>query len=169
VLGSLTFPPWGNILTLTNSGRRVHVPASADLPALSPVRLNEMLDMKTLAAFLLFPITALAAPARVIALDGWHNNEKLPHYRWEANYPGGYSQLGDLLKGMGGELRTIHEPLSARTLSGVDCLIVADPDTPEESDDPKYFTPPEIAAVGGVGPGGWASGIARQRQGERRV
>jgi unsaturated rhamnogalacturonyl hydrolase len=103
--------------------------------------------MKTLAVILLFPVAMLAAPHKVIALDGWHNDEKLPHYRWEATYPGGYSQLGDLLKGMGGELRTIHEPLSAKTLTGADCLIVADPDTPEESDDPKYFTAPENAAV----------------------
>ena len=103
--------------------------------------------MKTLAALLIFPLAAFAAPAKVIAVDGWHNNEKLPHYRWEATYPGGYSQLGALLTGMGAELRTIHEALSAATLSGVDCLIVADPDTPEESDDPKYFTGPEIKAV----------------------
>ena len=103
--------------------------------------------MRTLAALLILPIAALAASAKAIALDGWHNNEKLPHYRWEATYPGGYSQLGAVLTGMGGELRTIHEALSAKNLAGVDCLIVPDPDTPEESDDPKYFTAPEIEAV----------------------
>lgn len=88
-----------------------------------------------------------AVPAQVVAVDGWHNNEKQPHYRWEGTYQGGFSQLGTLLKGMDAELRTIGKPFSATSLKGVDCLIAVDPDTPAESDSPHYFTDPEIAAV----------------------
>jgi hypothetical protein len=88
-----------------------------------------------------------AAKPKVVAVDGWHNNDKEPHYRWDGTYQGGFSQLGKLLEAMGNRLGTVREPLSARSLSGIDALIVVDPDTPAESANPQYFTAAEIAAV----------------------
>jgi unsaturated rhamnogalacturonyl hydrolase len=84
-----------------------------------------------------------------VALDGYHNNEsKMPdHYQWDGTRNGGYSQLGKLLQDLGAELRTIREPLTARSLSGAGILIIVDPDTPTETDDPKYIQPPEIEAL----------------------
>jgi len=83
----------------------------------------------------------------VIAVDGWHNNEKQPHYRWDGAYNGGFSKLGTMLKGLGGELRTITESVTAANLKGVDCLIAVDPDTPTETANPQYWNAAEIAAV----------------------
>jgi unsaturated rhamnogalacturonyl hydrolase len=100
--------------------------------------------------FLLILTAANAAdpgPRRVIAVDGWHNNEKQPHYRWDGAYMGGFSKLGALLKGLGGELRTITESISPANLKGIDCLIAVDPDTPAETASPQYWTASEIAAV----------------------
>jgi unsaturated rhamnogalacturonyl hydrolase len=91
-------------------------------------------------------LTAAPPPSRkVIAVDGWHNREKQPHYRWEGVYNGGFSKLGEMLTGLGAELRTIEESTTSRTLAGIDCLIVVDPDTPAESPDPHYFNSAEIA------------------------
>jgi unsaturated rhamnogalacturonyl hydrolase len=115
--------------------------------------------MRTLALLLLTAACGRAAdgPAsgRVIAVDGWHNNEKQPHYRWDGTYMGGFSKLGEMLKGLGGELRTIGESVSSANLKGIDCLIAVDPDTPAETANPQYWTAPEIEAVDRwVGDGG---------------
>lgn len=90
--------------------------------------------------------SALAQPPAVL-LDGWHNNEAQPHYRWEATYPGGYSELGKLIEGLGAQLRTASEPLTPQVLGPAQCLIIVDPDTPAEAKEPKFVTASEIAAV----------------------
>ena len=69
------------------------------------------------------------------------------HYRWEGTRQGGYSELGKVIQGLGGELRTVHERLTPAVLSGIKVFIIPDPDTPAESDNPKYLEPSEIAAL----------------------
>jgi hypothetical protein len=93
-----------------------------------------------------FPAVSMAA---VVAVDGYHNNETkdVEHYRWEGTKNGGYSQLGAVIQGLGGELRTVREAIAAKTLRGVDVLIIADPDTPAEASEPKYIGPAEIDAL----------------------
>jgi len=109
--------------------------------------------MRTLIPLLLLlaAITATAQErsSRVVLLDGYHNAEtKAPlHYRWEGTDNGGFSQLGDLLKGLGAELRTATTALTPDTLAGVRCLIIVDPDTPAESDSPHYISGGEVKAV----------------------
>ena len=92
-------------------------------------------------------LLAAAQVSPVVLLDGYHNNEAQPHYRWEATYPGGYSELGKVLETMGAQLRTSREPITARVLNGVHCLIIVDPDIPSESPDPKYIEDYEIVAI----------------------
>lgn len=100
----------------------------------------------------LFILAILTGPflfAQVVALDGFHNDEtKTPdHYRWESTKPGGYSELGKVIQGLGGDLRTIHERLTPQALAGIKVFIIADPDTPAESDNPKYLEQDEIDAL----------------------
>jgi len=90
---------------------------------------------------------AQTAPRTVVAVDGFHNNEAQPHYRWEGTYPGGYSELSGLLAKLGAERKTIHEPLTQKSLEGVDCLIIVDPDIPSENPNPQYILDPEVEAV----------------------
>jgi unsaturated rhamnogalacturonyl hydrolase len=95
--------------------------------------------------------TALAQPLahKVILLDAYHNQEpKQPmHYRWEGTDNGGFSELGNLLRGMGAELKTTTDAITSSSLTGIDCLIIVDPDTPAESDHPHYIAPSEISAI----------------------
>lgn len=93
-------------------------------------------------------VTAAQAQ-KVVALDGFHNNEsKMPdHYQWDGTRMGGFSELGKLLQGMGAELRTIRDPVTSKTLEGVKVFIIVDPDTPAETADPKYIMPDEAAAI----------------------
>lgn len=105
-------------------------------------------------AFLVLTAASCAAVAqplahKVILLDAYHNQEpKQPmHYRWEGSDNGGFSELGNLLRGMGAELKTTTGAITSSSLAGVDCLIVVDPDTPAESDHPHYISPSEISAI----------------------
>ena len=82
-------------------------------------------------------------------LDGFHNNEsKMPdHYQWDGMRPGGFSELGKLLVGLGAELKTTRERITPAALAGVKVFIIVDPDTPAETDHPQYIMPDEIAAI----------------------
>jgi len=84
---------------------------------------------------------------KVVALDGWHNRESQPHYAWEGTYPGGFSGLKAMLSGLDAEPRTITTALTEKALQGIDCLIIVDPDTPQESSSPNLITDAEISAV----------------------
>jgi unsaturated rhamnogalacturonyl hydrolase len=86
-----------------------------------------------------------------VALDGYHNNEsKMPdHYQWDGTRNGGFSQLGKLLTDLGAELQTVRERVTAGGLKGVDMFIIVDPDTPAETESPKYIEPDEIEAIAG--------------------
>lgn len=83
----------------------------------------------------------------VVAVDGFHNDEKELHYRWEGTYPGGFSEFGALLTDLGAETRTIRGRLTDRSLAGIACLIVVDPDTASEAALPKYLTDDEAVTV----------------------
>ncbi|MDQ6676284.1 MAG: DUF4350 domain-containing protein [Acidobacteriota bacterium] len=99
---------------------------------------------------LLALVSAAAAYAQnVVALDGYHNNEsKMPdHYQWDGVRPGGFSELGVVLRGLGAELRTVRARITPAALQGVKVFIIVDPDTPAETADPKYIMPEEIAAL----------------------
>jgi unsaturated rhamnogalacturonyl hydrolase len=89
------------------------------------------------------------AALKVVALDGFHNNEsKMPdHYQWDGTRAGGFSELGKLLVGLGAELKTIRERITPAGLAGVKVFIIVDPDTPAETDHPEYIMPDEIAAI----------------------
>ncbi|MEP7363088.1 MAG: DUF4350 domain-containing protein [Acidobacteriota bacterium] len=86
-------------------------------------------------------------PRKVVAVDHWHNREPEPHYTWEGTYQGGFSGLGRMLNGLGAETRTVNEALSAKSLKGLDALIIVDPDTPKESASPNLITDAEIEAL----------------------
>ena len=86
----------------------------------------------------------------VAALDGYHNNEsKMPdHYQWDGTRMGGFSEFGKMLRANGvDELRTLRNKIDAASLKGVTLLIIVDPDTPAETEDPKYIGDSEVDAI----------------------
>ena len=86
---------------------------------------------------------------KVVALDGFHNNEsKMPdHYQWDGTRMGGFSELAKVIQSLNAETRTIRERITSANLAGVNVLVIVDPDTPAETDDPKYIEPAEIDAI----------------------
>ena len=95
-------------------------------------------------------LTAVRLGAQtVVALDGYHNNERaMPeHYQWEGTTEGSFSKLANGFREHDVQLRTLRAPIDAASLSGVNLLIIVDPDTPEETPDPKYIEDAEIEAL----------------------
>lgn len=112
----------------------------------------QSLPSAVLAAFvaLAVPLDAATLPAQtVVALDGYHNAEsKLPeHYQWEGTSDGSFSKLANGFREHEVELRTIRTRIDAKALDGVRLLIIVDPDTPEETSDPKYIEDDEIETL----------------------
>jgi unsaturated rhamnogalacturonyl hydrolase len=108
-----------------------------------------------LALFVL--VSAPLGAQKVVALDGYHNNEsKMPdHYQWEGTSIGSFSKLAQGFREHEVELRTLRQRIDGESLRGVDLLIIVDPDTPEETADPKYIEDAEIDAIAKwVGAGG---------------
>ncbi|MEO6528077.1 MAG: DUF4350 domain-containing protein [Gemmatimonadaceae bacterium] len=85
----------------------------------------------------------------VVALDGYHNNEsKMPgHYQWTDTTLNGFSQLASGFREHDVEVRTLRTRIDEASLAGIRLLIIVDPDTPAESDDPKYIEGAEIEAI----------------------
>jgi hypothetical protein len=92
-----------------------------------------------------------SAQALTFGLDCWHNNESgnPTHYKWALSScdMGSYCGLGTLIKAAGHDTVSVTTALSANTLSGLDALIIVDPDTPSETASPNYITGPEADAV----------------------
>jgi hypothetical protein len=86
-------------------------------------------------------------PRKTVAVDAWHNREAQPHYYWEGTYQGGYSGLGQMLKGLGAGITSVKEAISAKSLRGVDALIIVDPDTPAETASPNLIAGSEVEAL----------------------
>lgn len=92
--------------------------------------------------------TPLGAQA-VVALDGYHNAERATpeHYQWEGTSDGSFSKLANGFREHDVELRTLRNRIDAASLSGVNLLIIVDPDTPDETPEPKYIEDAEIDVI----------------------
>ena len=105
--------------------------------------------LRTLVSLLVLFASAPLRAQAVVALDGYHNNEsKMPeHYQWEGTSDGSFSKLGNAFREHDVEVRTIRSRIDAKALEGVQLLIIVDPDTPDETSDPKYIDDAEIGAL----------------------
>ena len=109
----------------------------------SPMRLRPSITL------LLSLVAAPLGAQAVVALDGYHNNERpLPeHYQWNGTSDGSFSQLGKAFQAHNVEIRTLRTKIDAAALAPLRLLIIVDPDTPEETPDPKYIEDSEIDAI----------------------
>ena len=106
------------------------------------------LRVPTILASLTLAIAPLGAQT-VVALDGYHNAERaMPeHYQWEGTTDGSFSKLASGFREHDVELRTLRSRIDAAALQGVNLLIIVDPDTPEETPEPKYIEDSEIDVI----------------------
>jgi len=106
------------------------------------------LRVPTILASLTLAIAPLGAQT-VVALDGYHNAERaMPeHYQWEGTTDGSFSKLANGFREHDVELRTLRSRIDAAALQGVNLLIIVDPDTPEETPEPKYIEDSEIDVI----------------------
>ena len=106
------------------------------------------LRLPTALALLALAAAPLGAQT-VVALDGYHNAERaMPeHYQWEGATDGSFSKLANGFREHEVEVRTLRNRIDAASLQGVNLLIVVDPDTPEETPEPKYIEDSEIDVI----------------------
>ena len=97
--------------------------------------------------FLLSFTFFILAQKLVVGLDCYHNNENTPHYTWQQTSVGGYSQFAQIILALGADTISIKTKLDFAALAPLDVLIVVDPDTPNESSNPQYFSQEEADAV----------------------
>lgn len=86
---------------------------------------------------------------KTVGLDNWFNHEtnaktgKIFHYTWDDTENSGFSQLGDLFKSRGAELKTIAKP-GSQSMKGIGVYIIVDPDTTKENPTPNYVDANDI-------------------------
>lgn len=101
-------------------------------------------------AFIFFALTAGSFAQKTVGLDNWFNHEtnaktgKIYHYTWEDEANSGFSQLGELFKSRGAELKTITTSPNSKSLKSVEVYIIVDPDTTTESPNPNYISAADV-------------------------
>ncbi len=92
----------------------------------------------------------------VVCLDCYHNNEwkKLKdgsevryHYIWGDTADSGYSGLDSIITKLGAVPVESRVAPTKAVLDSASIYIIVDPDTPSETKNPHYITPPEIEAL----------------------
>ncbi len=101
-------------------------------------------------SFALFALVAVSSAQKNVGLDNWFNHEthpktgKIYHYTWDDTENSGFSQLGDLFKKRGAELKTISSAPGSKSMKGINVYIIVDPDTIKENPNPNYIQPTDI-------------------------
>lgn len=100
--------------------------------------------------FFAFVLAVVGSAQKNVGLDNWFNHETNPktgkvfHYTWDDKENSGFSQLGDLFKKRGAELKIIASAPGAKSMKGIQVYIIVDPDTTKENPDPNYIQPNDI-------------------------
>jgi unsaturated rhamnogalacturonyl hydrolase len=99
---------------------------------------------------ILWTLTANSFAQKTVGLDNWFNHEtnaktgNIYHYTWDDQENSGFSQLGDLFKSRGTELKTIVTKPNSQSMKGIDVYIIVDPDTTKENPNPNYVQADDV-------------------------
>ncbi len=100
----------------------------------------------------IFSFSSAGYGQRTVGLDNWFNHEinqktgKVYHYTWEDTSNSGFSQLGDIFKSRGAQLKTISKP-EKKSIEGLNLYIIVDPDTTSENPKPNYIQKDDIKTI----------------------
>lgn len=93
----------------------------------------------------------LSIAQKTVGLDNWFNHETVQktgeifHYTWNDKANSGFSQLGDLFRKHGAELRTITTSPNRKSMKDIDIYIIVDPDSTSENPSPNYINPDDVS------------------------
>jgi len=111
------------------------------------------LRMKVTAIAVISLISLTSFGQKTVAVDNWFHHEtnaktgKIYHYTWDDTDDSGFSQLGDVFKSKGAQLKTIAAKPDKNNLAGVNVYIIVRPDTTTENPKPNYIEADDIAAI----------------------
>jgi rhamnogalacturonyl hydrolase YesR/lysophospholipase L1-like esterase len=92
----------------------------------------------------------------LVLLDCAYNNEWKAdatgkrtrfHYVWDDTANSGYSQLATIITRTGAVVDTLNVPPTTESLSNAALYIIVDPDTPQETENPRTITPSETGVI----------------------
>ena len=101
-------------------------------------------------AFILCALVTGSFAQKTVGLDNWFNHEtnaktgKIFHYTWDDQENSGFSQLGDLFKKRGAQLKTIASAPNSKSMKGINVYIIVDPDTTKENPAPNYIQSSDV-------------------------
>jgi unsaturated rhamnogalacturonyl hydrolase len=119
-------------------------------------------DAKGVGAFLMaaaeMEAAALGRPGRgkTVVLDYYFNNELKRdaagrmspwHYKWDELPNPGFYVWGHIFRNLGAKTEALAEAPNARNLKGADIYIIVDPDTKDETENPRFVEPQHVKAV----------------------
>jgi len=93
---------------------------------------------------------------KTVLLDSYFNNELkkdaagrlVPwHYKWEEMANPGFYVWGHIFRNFGARTATLAEAPNARNLKGASVYIIVDPDTKEETENPRFVEPAHVRAL----------------------
>jgi len=100
---------------------------------------------KLILLMLIISSSFLGMGQKVILLDNYYNNEfsengvVFHHYRWDNEKTSGFSGFGELFKDKGCKLLLLHSKPDLYKLNDASVYIIVDPDTKEETPNPKFM------------------------------
>lgn len=87
---------------------------------------------------------------KTVGLDNWFNHETSPktgkiyHYTWDDTAFSGFSELGDIFKSKGAELKMISAKPDSKSMKSIDIYIIVDPDIEKENPQPNYVSESDV-------------------------
>lgn len=116
--------------------------------------------MKTLALFatIIFALISTASAQMTVVLDDYFNHEIKKdksgkdivfHYKWDDTANSGFSVWGKTFNDLGAKTEMLTAEPTATNLQKASIYIIVDPDTPQESPDPKYINTEDIKVISG--------------------
>lgn len=110
----------------------------------------------TLITAILIAFVSTASAQMTVVLDDYFNHEVKKdksgkdvvfHYKWDDTANSGFSVWGKAFNDLGAKTETLTAEPTAANLQKANIYIIVDPDTPQESPDPKYINAADVKVL----------------------
>lgn len=145
------------VCKVSGLGGKPYRDGSLDYYFSEPVRTN---DFKGYGPFILAALEIVkgmdctassVGKGKTVGLDYFFNNEKKAgkrfHYNWEDEAFSGFSELGNIFKNTGADIKGIYSAPSKTVLDSLSIYFIVDPDSPVETEKPNYINSEDIENI----------------------
>ncbi|HTK37018.1 MAG TPA: hypothetical protein VL325_00875, partial [Pyrinomonadaceae bacterium] len=110
----------------------------------------------TLIVVIFIACVSIVSAQVTVVLDDYFNHEikkdksgkdVVFHYKWDDTANSGFSVWGKTFNDLGAKTETLTAEPTAANLQKANIYIIVDPDTPQESPDPKYINAQDVKVL----------------------